>query len=126
MCSTCPEAIRAGPWFTRDGSPITCGITGQPVEVYIQSCAPSCPIGRHPGADGVIVAHGLRWLGVPMPDRLFLWRLLTGPMPGCGCILVLKVAWERFKARLRAMRCRRSCRGACRGTARTPPTKPGL
>ena len=48
--------------------------------------------------DGVIRWLGLDWYGVPYPVRLRLVRdgKLThqSKLPGCGCIKVLKDAWE--------------------------------
>lgn len=99
MCSVCPEAVRDGPWFTREGSPLACGLSGKPIKLHVESCRPSCPAGHHPGASGMVHWVGLDWFGVPYPVRLWLRRKLTAPLPGCGCIARLKIAWERLKAR---------------------------
>lgn len=120
MCETCPDAVREGLWFSKSGGAKLCGLSGKPVQLHIESCAPSCPRGLHPGKDGVVTWLGIRWFGVPYPIRLWLRWKTTGKFPGCGCIARLKVAWEGFKARVKRWRCRR----VCRGKAPTPMARP--
>jgi len=85
MCCVCPDyAHEVG----------VCGLSQRPVAMHIRGQLP-CHAGSHPNEAGVVVWCGVRWIGVPMPVRLWLWVVSPKhPKPsafgGCGCILFLK------------------------------------
>jgi hypothetical protein len=96
MCTFCiyAEHDADGPLH---GQAITCTIGGRPVADYILSCQPSCPKGKHPDTSGIVRFAGVRWYGVPRFLRWLAAGRLTGAVPGCGCVLVLKNLWLRLK-----------------------------
>lgn len=82
-------------------SAVRCTVSGRAVEDHCQTCAPSCPEGRHPrSADGMVRDAGTWWYGVPAFKRWLAAHQVTGAVPGCGCCQPLKDAWVRFKAAL--------------------------
>lgn len=92
QCRYCPASDTLhSPW---DGIGVKCTVTGQPVEAHIESCRPTCPMGRHPNLEGMVG----RWYGVPALKRWMLAGQLTGPVPGCGCFAPLKDRWVAFKS----------------------------
>jgi hypothetical protein len=95
MCSTCiyGERSDAGYWGL---AVVGCTVSGMSIEAHMTSCQPSCPKGLHPDKDGIVKWLGVRWFGVPMPKRFIIRKKLTGPVPGCGCIRVLKLACGRI------------------------------
>lgn len=78
---------------------VTCSASGKPVADHIQSCQPSCPRRKHPGADGIVRWGWVRWYGVPKFLRWLVAGQLTGPVPGCGCHFWLKNTWLRLTGR---------------------------
>lgn len=87
MCQTCPHASRS-----QGGIAVLCTISGLLVADHIKAKKPACPKKRH-GA--TIEWLRIVWYGVPMPIRVWMMDRLTGPLPGCGCIKVLKDFTER-------------------------------
>lgn len=90
MCYTCPD-VRG---FNRD----ECGLSGQPIAEHITPLTVTCRNGRLPDAQGIVNWLWLDWFGVPAPIRWKLKGKLSGPLPGCGCTVIGKAAWLRFKA----------------------------
>ncbi len=81
----------------------TCGWSGHMITAETVHQGVHCPLGRHTVAerDGVVVWMGLRWHGVPEPVRVELAvrgvKLRGGqPLPGCGCLVWLKLWAERM------------------------------
>lgn len=75
---------------------------------------PKTQRGHHPGCGGVKIVQwphiqigrwrwsGIRWFGMPYPERLVWWTYSTftvppSTWPGCGCIVKLKAAWVAAK-----------------------------
>lgn len=93
MCALCLRAAAGD-----------CPQTGQPAD--IMAFTGGCPIGRHPDAAGLVRWLRVRWMGVPAPIR-WAWPVLrrwlglpplSGPLPGCGCLLRSKAAWTQLRA----------------------------
>jgi len=90
MCHVCPHGERDG-----GVGVVACTISGKNILQATASDA-TCPQGRFPDADGIVVWRGLRWLGVPEPLRWRLvWDLGREPrhLDGCGCIAAIKASW---------------------------------
>ena len=86
MCQTCPHSHR------RNGSAVTCTISGKHVAEIAFDAAYQCPINRM-NTDSSTRWLGLVWIGVPEPLRWWLtWTLKRSPrgLEGCGCIKPLK------------------------------------
>jgi hypothetical protein len=99
MCHVCIYAEHGADAWGKGA--VACTISGRPVAEHIRDAKPTCPRKRH----GAIVRWmGVRWFGVPHPIRVTMRHKLTGPVPGCGCIVALKTRWERHKARRRRNR----------------------
>lgn len=95
QCQMCMWADHDGGMWS--GTAVTCTVSGRAVAVHIQSCAPSCPKGKH-RADGMVKWLGLWWYGCPAPWR---WPFkFSGKIPGCGCTVAGKRAWLWIKAKL--------------------------
>lgn len=100
VCAACPHG-RGLVKCTLSGSPIVEQVCGG---VLKAKAGFACPIGKGPDEGGLVRFWRVRWRGVPFPLKLrlrFGWRRLGAPaparwrdMPGCGCIHVLKAAWE--------------------------------
>lgn len=103
MCQVCPEAIHAEGdfWGLRGGGAVICTVSGRLVRDHVQTCAPSCPLERHPDHSGIVRWLGVRWLGVPAPIRWAMFWWLKGPLAGCGCSVFWKSRWVRFRAIVR-------------------------
>lgn len=94
MCAACPE---------RHGVTI-CTANGRSLASNIKEN--TCPLNSFP-RNGQVAWGGLQWWGVPAPirwaARTWLGRAILGgiprpgTLPGCGCIVPLKAAWERIK-----------------------------
>lgn len=96
ICHWCIYAEHdTGPW---DGTAVTCTVDGLSVETHCTSCRPSCPVGKHPDLNGMVRFMGIEWYGVPAFLRWLLVFKLTGNVPGCGCVRVLKDLWLRFRS----------------------------
>lgn len=95
ICQTCIYAERSD--ATRFGLAVV-SCRGLPIAEYITGLR-ACPEGKHPDRDGVVFWLGLRWFGVPGPLRLAVKPWLSGSVPGCGCVRILKLAWMAFRAR---------------------------
>lgn len=96
-CAACPLGRERVPGW------VACTVRGARVD--------RCPVGvwdaargrlsSRPAAGSVAVVrrYGVRWVGLPMPDRLRLRvrareaGVSVVGLPGCGCVLVLKAAW---------------------------------
>lgn len=94
LCATCRHGVRV------DGRTEACGWRGPEgvrvdLRVVVAGMSP-CPVGRHADARGE-VELGLRWRGLPEPDR---WKMamrgLTAEPPGCGCVAVMVDGPERW------------------------------
>lgn len=96
LCHFCPyvEHTSDGPWT---GVGVACTVSGKPVDHHIQSCHPTCPVGKHPDPAGLVRFAWIRWYGVPRFLRWALAYRLTGAVPGCGCIYRLKNLWLRLR-----------------------------
>lgn len=79
-------------------TPNICSVSMHPLESHINGR--TCPLRKHPDANGWIRWCGIRWIGLPLPVRLWLslrfWDALYMDTPGCGCILWLKRLWNRL------------------------------
>lgn len=100
MCRACVgwRGIVRDSW--RSGfEPVTCG--GVRVELRVHTG--SCQRGLHPDAKGRTRWLGVRWRGVPLPARGWMW-LWSGRSPrdyrGCGCVDGLKRITEWIGARV--------------------------
>jgi hypothetical protein len=93
MCAACPE---------RCGVTV-CLVNGRTLRQNI--IENTCPLGAFPDR-GQVHWLGIRWWGVPAPIRWSsntrIGRAILGgiprpaAMPGCGCLVRLKTAWERI------------------------------
>lgn len=97
ICHLCIYAERdpVSPWVN---GAISCSIDGKPIESHVMATVPTCPMGKHPDAAGLVRWLGILWFGVPAPMRWVLRSRLTGPLPGCGCTVWGKTRWLRLKA----------------------------
>lgn len=97
LCHSCVWASRERGQHRR-WTAVGCTVSGKTVEHHVSSCAPSCPKKKHPDMAGMVRWLWIEWYGVPKPLR---WVVRpTGPVPGCGCIKVLKNAWLWAKPRI--------------------------
>lgn len=99
ICHWCLYAEHE-PDGTITGTAVACTVDGLSVDSHVTSCRPSCPKGKHPDENGMVVFMGIRWYGVPAFLRWLLVFRLTGAVPGCGCVAYLKDLWLRAKARM--------------------------
>src|SRR5262245_21550550 len=97
MCQVCPFARRDSqdPWGLRGGGAVECTVSGRSVASHVLSGSPSCPLGMHPDRRGILTYVWVRWAGVPAPIRWAMAWWTRGPLEGCGCIVTLKLAWNR-------------------------------
>jgi hypothetical protein len=96
MCHFCiyAEHHATEPW--KKGA-VECRISGKPVSLYILNPVPCCPKNKH----GPITKYlGIRHYGAPKYLRWLLYKRLTGPVAGCGCIYVLKNMWVKYGMQL--------------------------
>ena len=81
-------------------TPNLCGVSMHPLASHISGRA--CPLGKHPDANGWVTWCGIRWIGLPMPVRLWWsllnWNRLYIDTPGCGCALWLKRLWIKLRS----------------------------
>lgn len=68
-----------------------CLLDGQRYTRTVRPASNPCPLGKHT-TDGVVRWMGIRWYGVPAPLRWF-GPLRRYRLPGCGCIVPLKLAF---------------------------------
>ena len=89
MCSACSR---------RKG--VDCDVTGIPTQWHRVSG--DCPRKRFPDKAGIVKWMGVKWMGVPMPIRL--WLVLLGKVErpddftGCGCLVAAKGLLARLAA----------------------------
>lgn len=87
ICHLCIYAERddVAPWTV---GAVACTISGKSVVDHIRGVP--CPKGKHPDAGGIVrFPFGMKRAGVPKEFRWLMRRRLTGPLPGCGCFVVL-------------------------------------
>lgn len=106
ICQTCLW----GETHDRVVGVVSCTISGRAIVDHLHGAR--CPKGKHPDRRGVTRFVGVRWYGVPMPVRAWVWLTGTRHIPLrawrlCGCAVVPKVAWRlllRTRRRLYADR----------------------
>lgn len=96
MCHWCLWSEKV-PGEKRQWTAVSCTVSGLPVTRHVTDV--SCPKGKH-SEDWITRAFGLRWYGPPAPFRWAMRGL--PPMPGCGCTVVGKTAWNWLRPRLGA------------------------
>lgn len=77
-----------------------CPVSGVELIPLAIDPAAKCPADRWPNPRGRVTWMGVRWIGLPLPLLPVLWAMLgriPKALPGCGCILWLKVYAARLK-----------------------------
>ena len=83
---------------------VSCTISGRKILDHVHGVA--CPEGKHPDCRGITRFMGIRWYGVPMPVRAWVWLTGTRHIPLrawrlCGCAVVPKILTRLLLLKLR-------------------------